>query len=151
MVRFFLSRTLTCQIIMQQILLFFWGKNTYTTLFRPTRLLISEIFPSKPDFYLHKWEKNPSYMALLWPTRLFIYDKYATYTIKWSYTIIWQVRVMKICEECFFKSSNYVSIQQMAKNIQGKYSKKNAQIFKSQHFNFINSNIFLQNNSQWAK
>ena len=29
--------TLTCQIIMQQILLFFGEKNTYTTLFGPTR------------------------------------------------------------------------------------------------------------------
>ena len=37
--------------------------------------------------------KNPSYMALLRPTRLLISEKYATYTIKWSYTIIWQVRV----------------------------------------------------------
>ena len=75
--------TLTCQIFAQQILLFFWEKNTYTTfinfwkfsfktwfsptqmrknssytaLLGPTRLLISEIFPSKPDFHLHKWEK----------------------------------------------------------------------------------------------
>ena len=46
--------TLTCQIIVQQILLFFGEKNTYTTLLGPTRLLISEIFPSKPDFHLHK-------------------------------------------------------------------------------------------------
>ena len=46
--------TLTCQIIMQQILLIFWEKNTYTTLLGPTRLLISEIFPSKPDFHLYK-------------------------------------------------------------------------------------------------
>jgi hypothetical protein len=46
--------TLTCQIIVQQILLFFWEKNTYTTLLGPTRLLISEIFPPKPDFHLHK-------------------------------------------------------------------------------------------------
>ena len=42
---------------MQQILLFFWKKNTYTTLLGPTRLLISDIFPSKPDFHLHKLEK----------------------------------------------------------------------------------------------
>ena len=48
---------LASHIIVQQILLFFWEKNTYTTLFGPTRLLISEIFPSKPDFHLHKWEK----------------------------------------------------------------------------------------------
>ena len=35
-------------------LIIFWGKNTYTTLLEPTRLLISDIFPSKPDFHLHK-------------------------------------------------------------------------------------------------
>ena len=46
--------TPTCQIIVQQILLIFGEKNTYTTLLGPTRLLISEIFPSKPDFHLHK-------------------------------------------------------------------------------------------------
>ena len=39
--------------------------------------------------------KNPSYTALLRPTRLLISEKSATYTIKWSYTIIWQVRVHK--------------------------------------------------------
>ena len=38
-------------------LIIFGGKNTYTTLLGPTRLLISEIFPSKPDFTLHKLEK----------------------------------------------------------------------------------------------
>ena len=38
--------------------------------------------------------KNPSYTALLGPTRLLISEKSATYTIKWSYTIIWQVRVV---------------------------------------------------------
>ena len=32
-------------------------------------------------------------MALLGPTRLLISEKSATYTIKWSYMIIWQVRV----------------------------------------------------------
>ena len=36
--------------------------------------------------------KNPTYMALLGPTRLLISEK-STNTIKWSYTIIWQVRV----------------------------------------------------------
>ena len=47
--------TLTCQmIIVQQILLIFGDKNTYTTLLGPTRLLISEILPSKSDFQLHK-------------------------------------------------------------------------------------------------
>ena len=55
---------------MQQTLLIFGEKNTYTTLLGPTRLLISEIFPSKPDFHLHKWEKNPTYTTLLGPTRL---------------------------------------------------------------------------------
>ena len=50
----FVVATLTCQIIVQQILLFFGGKNTYTTLFGPTCLLISEIFPLKPDFHLYK-------------------------------------------------------------------------------------------------
>ena len=49
--------TLTCQIIVQQILLFFGKNNTYTTLLGPTCLLISENFPPKPDFHLHKCEK----------------------------------------------------------------------------------------------
>ena len=40
--------------------------------------------------------KNPSYTALLRPTRLLISEKSATYTIKWSYTIIWQVRVNEL-------------------------------------------------------
>ena len=35
-------------------LVLLWKKITYTLLLRPTRLLISEIFPSKPDFHLHK-------------------------------------------------------------------------------------------------
>ena len=51
--------TLTCQIIMQQFLLFFEEMNTYTTLLGPTLLLISDILPSKPDFHLHM-RKNPS-------------------------------------------------------------------------------------------
>jgi hypothetical protein len=38
--------------------------------------------------------KNPSYTALLRPTRLLISEKSATYTIKRSYMIIWQVRVL---------------------------------------------------------
>ena len=41
--------------------------------------------------------KNPSYTALLRPTHLLISEKSATYTIKWSYTIIWQVRVSLHC------------------------------------------------------
>ena len=40
--------------------------------------------------------KNPTYTALLEPTRLSISEKSATYTIKWSYTIIWQVRVSRL-------------------------------------------------------
>ena len=35
----------------------FWKKNHLHTLSK-TRLLISEICPSKPDFHLHKWEKK---------------------------------------------------------------------------------------------
>ena len=35
-------------------LIIFREKNTYTTLLGPTRLLIFEIFPSKPDFHLYK-------------------------------------------------------------------------------------------------
>ena len=38
-------------------LIIFWEKNTYITLLGPTRLSIFEIFPSKPDFQLYKWEK----------------------------------------------------------------------------------------------
>ena len=89
--------TLTCQVPNNCAadLLFFGGKKHLhnLTLLGPTRLLISAIFPSKPDFYLHKWEKNPSYTALLEPTRLLISEKSATYTIIWSYTIMWQVIV----------------------------------------------------------
>ena len=55
--RWIRSSTLTCQIIVQQILIFLGAKNTYTTLLGPTRLLISDIFPSKPDFHLYKWGK----------------------------------------------------------------------------------------------
>ena len=39
------------------IIFYYREKDTYTTLLGPTRLLISDIFPSKPDFHLHKWEK----------------------------------------------------------------------------------------------
>ena len=46
-------------------------------------------------------KKKPSYTALLGPTRLLISEKSATYTIKWSYTIICQVRV-----DLFFKMKN---------------------------------------------
>ena len=34
------------------------------------------------------------YSALLGSTRLLISEKFVTYTINWSYTIIWQVRVI---------------------------------------------------------
>ena len=40
--------------------------------------------------------KNPSYTALLRPARLLIFKKSVTYTIKSSYKIIWQVRVVEI-------------------------------------------------------
>ena len=92
--------TLACQIIVQQILLFFGGKKTYTTLLGPTRLLSLGIFPSKLDFHLHKWEKILS-------TRLLISMKSATYTIKWSYTIIWQVRV---CSSQIFPRNQLLKI-----------------------------------------
>ena len=85
--------TLTCQIIVQQILIFF-GKNfTYTSLLRPTCLLISEIFPSKPAYigctvYIYKKKayingKKSSLHALI---------SLYSYMIIWSYTIIWQVQ-----------------------------------------------------------
>ena len=38
--------------------------------------------------------KNPTYIALLGPTRLLISEKSATYMIKWHYMIIWQVGVL---------------------------------------------------------
>ena len=44
-------------------------------------------------------------MALLGPARLLISEKSATYAIKWSYTIIWQVRVhaMIFSHDFFFQ------------------------------------------------
>ena len=51
--------------------------------------------------------KHPSYTALLRPTHLLISEKSATYTIKWSYTIIWQVRVNEI-QEYRTKNAFYV-------------------------------------------
>ena len=45
--------------------------------------------------------KNPSYTALLRPTRSLFPEKSATYRIKWFYTIIWQVRVVVIIEQPF--------------------------------------------------
>ena len=56
--------------------------------------------------------KNPSYTALLRPTRLSISEKSATYTIKWSYTIIWQVRVCKIV---LFDSRDTIQLQTLQK------------------------------------
>ena len=57
-------------------------------------------------------KKNPSYTALLRPTRLLISEKSATYTIKWSYTIIWQVRV-GTCKKLTFRTLvlRYVTIK----------------------------------------
>ena len=40
--------------------------------------------------------KKSTYIALLGPTCLLISEKSATYMIKWSYTIIWQVTVHQI-------------------------------------------------------
>ena len=71
-------------------LISFWQKKTknYTTLLGPTRLLSTEIFLTKSDSYLQKWEKIlPTRPYILRPSRLLIYEKSATYTIKWSHTI----------------------------------------------------------------
>ena len=46
-------------------------------------------------------------MALLRPTRLLISEKSATYTIKWSYTIIWQVRVGTYVLSCTIVPNYY--------------------------------------------
>ena len=62
--RLYQVSTLTCQIIMQQILLFFWEKNTYTTLSGPTRLLISEIVPSKHKIWLKTFCVEPQYIQM---------------------------------------------------------------------------------------
>jgi hypothetical protein len=88
--------TLSCQITVQQILLFFEEKkNTYTTLLGPTRLLISEIFLQNLIFtyinekrsFLHSRIKTYTFINFWKICHL------QAYTIKWSYTIIWQVRV----------------------------------------------------------
>ena len=47
--------------------------------------------------------KNLTYTTFLGPTRLLIFEKSATYTIKWSYTIIWQVRVSELVGKCSSK------------------------------------------------
>ena len=58
--------TLTCLIIVQQILLIFENIFTYTPLLRPTCLLISANFPSKHFFFTYvKMRKSTSYMTLL--------------------------------------------------------------------------------------
>ena len=57
--------------------------------------------------------KNPTYMALLGPTRLLISEKSDTYPIKWSYTIIWQVRVDSQCLEYL----GYITLCWMRKGI----------------------------------
>ena len=55
-------------------------------------------------------KKNPSYMALLRPTRLSISEKSPTCTIKWSYTIIWQVRVLSLDRgQCYLLWCNFVN------------------------------------------
>ena len=56
--------------------------------------------------------KNPTYMALLRPTRLLISEKSGTYTIKWSYTIIWQVKVLSL----FVLSLFYIFLSQLNKD-----------------------------------
>jgi hypothetical protein len=50
-------------------------------------------------------------MDLLRPTRLLISEKSATYTIKWSYTIIWQVRVIREQGVIFQKKVNHTGKQ----------------------------------------
>ena len=72
-----------------------WEKNIYTAILGPKYTFINfRAFPSKPDFHLHRYmRKNSFYTTLLRPKCLVISEKSATYTIKWSYTIIWQVRV----------------------------------------------------------
>jgi hypothetical protein len=60
--------------------------------------------------------KSSSYTALLRPTRLLTSEKSATYTIKWSYTIIWQVRVVKgQTNSKWFLQANVSFIKQMNK------------------------------------
>ena len=89
------KRALTCQIIVHQILLFFGKKNL-------RNLIRTYIFINVWDFSIKTWfspiwvRKNPSYTALLRPTYLLFTEKSATYTIKWSCTIIWQVRVVEL-------------------------------------------------------
>ena len=79
------SNTLTCQKIVQQILLSFWDKNTYTT------LLIPEIFLPKPDFHLYKWEKK-SFLHGLIKTYTFINFQEIWRLHKMILNDIWQVR-----------------------------------------------------------
>ena len=99
--------TLTCQINVQQILLFLGEKNTYTTLLGTTCLLISDIFPSKLIFtYIN--EKKCFLHALI-KTYTFINFWEICHLndpIKWSYTIIWQVRVLTTILSCFQKKKS---------------------------------------------
>ena len=75
-------------------LIIFWEKNTYTTLLGPAYTFINFLdFSFKTLFLPILMRKKPSYTALSGPTRLLFSEKSNTYTIKWSYTIIWQVRV----------------------------------------------------------
>ena len=73
-------------------LIIFWKKNTYTTLLGPTRLLFLRFFLQNLIFtYINE---KKSFLHSLIKTYTFInFEKSATYTIKWYYTIIWQVRV----------------------------------------------------------
>ena len=74
-------------------LIIFWEKTHLHNLIRTYTFINFWDFSFKPWFSPIKMRKSSSYMALLRPTRLLISEKSATYTIKWSYTIIWQVRV----------------------------------------------------------
>ena len=62
--------------------------------------------------------KNPTYSALLRPTRLLISEKSGTYTIKWSYTIIWQVRVIIAIEKFFFGLAFYEYLERLEETCQ---------------------------------
>ena len=88
--------TLTFQIIVRQILLFLG--DTLQNLIRTYTFINFWNFSFKTWFSFTQMRKNPSYAALLRPTCLLISEKSATYTINWSYTIIWQIRV-----SCFEK------------------------------------------------
>ena len=59
------------------------------------------------DFHLHKW-KESFLQSLINTYNFLISEKSATCTVKWSYTIIWQVRVFDLTPQdgrghCIFK------------------------------------------------